>query len=45
VIVAGVVVCTGNAPNEKSPFVLPADTVTSAGNVIAGLLLDNVTST
>ena len=44
-IVAAVVDCTGSAPNETKPLVLPADTVTSAGSVIAGLLLARLTRT
>jgi hypothetical protein len=45
VMVAAVVVSTGDAPNAKRPVVVPSDTVRYAGRLIAGLLLDNVTST
>ena len=45
VIVAAVVDVTGDAPNENRPCVEPADTITFAGRLIAGLFADSVTST
>ena len=42
---AAVVDVTGNAPNENRPCVEPADTITFAGRLIAGLFADSVTST
>lgn len=45
VIVAGVVVVTGNAPKEKSPELEPADTRTFGGRLTAGLFADSVMST
>jgi hypothetical protein len=45
VIVAGVVVSTGNAPHAKIPLVDPAETITLGGKLIAGLLADRVTRT
>jgi hypothetical protein len=45
VIVAGVVAVTGNAPKENSPDVVPDETITFGGRLMAGLLADSVTST
>lgn len=45
VMVAGVVVVTGNALKEKIPDVEPAETNTFGGRLMAGLLADSVTST
>lgn len=44
VIVTGVVTSTAEALKAKSPVVVPADTLRSAGSVIAGLLLVKLTS-
>jgi hypothetical protein len=45
VMVAGVGLVTGNAPKENSPDVVPAETITFVGRLMAGLLADSVTST
>ena len=45
VIVAGVVVVTGNAPKEKSPELDPADTRTVGGRLTAGLFAESDTRT
>jgi hypothetical protein len=45
VMVTGVVVVTGNAPNENSPDVEPDEMVRSGGRLMAGLFAESVTST
>ena len=45
VMVAGVAVVTGNAPKEKSPELVPADTKTFGGRLTAGLFAESDTRT